>query len=74
MTADKKQTKMEYSGYIKERILEFESRIATIEECRNTEMVKPFNKRNYQVLYILHKDEILYKFCIQELKTIIDKF
>jgi hypothetical protein len=63
------QTEIEI--HVNERISEFEEKLKFIAECREKEMSKPFTKRNNEVLYLLHKDEVLYNFCLSEFKKIL---
>lgn len=64
---------MEVTNYIDERILVFKEKLDMIAKRRVQEISKPYGKRNYQALFILHKDEILFKFCLSELELIKQK-
>lgn len=35
-------------------------------------MEKPYNKRNYRILYMFHKDEAVYKFCLTEFQELLN--
>ena len=62
---------METRGYIREKISEFERKLQFIAECREIEMSKSFRERNNDVLFLLHKDEVLFSYCLTEFKTIL---
>jgi len=59
--------------YIKERIDEFEKKLALIESCTEKEICKPLEKRSFNILYVLHWDRALYELCLSELNTIREK-
>ena len=59
--------------YIEGRIKEFEQQIALISKCREKEMHKEYARRNHNLLYMFHKDEALYEFCLTEFKALKDK-
>jgi len=61
---------MDIKKYVSERISQFEEKIVFIAECREKEMSKSFKDRNNEVLYLLHKDEVLFNFCLSEFKII----
>jgi len=64
---------MPMEEYINERIKEFEEQIALISKCREKELNKKYAKRNYNLLYMFHKDEALYEFCLTEFKALKEK-
>ncbi len=61
---------MEIKKYINKKILEFEEKLKFIAECKEREMSKSYSDRNNEVLYLLHKDEVLFNFCLSEFKII----
>jgi CRISPR/Cas system type I-B associated protein Csh2 (Cas7 group RAMP superfamily) len=58
---------------IRDRMKDFEANLLLVAECRKKEMEKPFNRRNYEVLYMLHKDEALYRYCLNEFNNLLDR-
>ena len=61
---------MEIKIYIGKKISEFEEKLKLIAECREKEMSKSFQNRSREVLFLLHKDEVLFDFCLSEFKII----
>ena len=64
---------MPMEDYINGRIEEFQKQISLISECREKEMTKKYADRNYNLLYMFHKDEALYEFCLTEFKALKEK-
>jgi hypothetical protein len=62
---------MEVKRYIVDKISEFEEKLKFIAECREREMSKSYQERSNEVLFLLHKDEVLFNFCLSEFKTIL---
>lgn len=61
---------MDREEYLEKKIREFEEKLVLIAACRQEEMNKPHKKRNYRLLYMFHKDEALYHFCLTEFKML----
>lgn len=53
-------------AYLESKIREFEEKLALINSCRLKELGKPLNNRSSKVLYLLHRDETLYYYCMTE--------
>jgi hypothetical protein len=52
--------------YLESRIGEFAEKLELINSCRLKELGKPLDKRSSKVLYLLHRDETLYYYCMTE--------
>ncbi|MFC0516383.1 hypothetical protein ACFFGT_19405 [Mucilaginibacter angelicae] len=61
---------MNKEAYIDQKILEFEEKLTAIRTLRALENQKKISDRNYKGLYLLHKDEVLYLFCIEQFKLL----
>lgn len=61
------------TNHIRGRIKNFEENLALIAQCRKKEMEKPYAKRDSKMLYMFHKDEALYKYCLTELHDILNR-
>ncbi|MBB6127426.1 hypothetical protein HDF22_001534 [Mucilaginibacter lappiensis] len=60
--------------YLEIKIKELEDQLTFVRECREREICKEIPKRNYNILLMLHKDEKLYLFCLNELKLFLERF
>jgi hypothetical protein len=65
---------MNIENYLDERIMLFNERLHLIAECRMKEMKKAYDKRNYNLLYMFHKDEATYNFCLEEFESLKKKY
>jgi hypothetical protein len=54
--------------YLEKRTRDIEEKLHRIFMCRETEMKKPYEGRDMNVLYMLHKDQVLYEFCLREFR------
>jgi hypothetical protein len=63
---------MHMKQHLESRIKHFEEKLSLISACRKKEMEKPYNKRNYRILYMFHKDEAVYKFCLTEFQELLN--
>ncbi|HEX9508911.1 MAG TPA: hypothetical protein VF939_00405 [Puia sp.] len=61
---------MNLESYLEQRMQEFEEQIALIAACRAEEIRKPFASRDFRILYMFHKDEALYTYCLFEFKLL----
>jgi len=52
--------------YLENRIREYEEKLVLINSCRLKEIEKPLKKRCLRIIYLLHRDEALYNYCLTE--------
>jgi len=62
---------MKYATEISTRIMELKEKIRVIEEERNKELKKPFDKRNIRLLSFLYKEYSVYEFSMSQLEWVL---